>query len=149
MGSSVEKVLYRKAALIFEEMGFLLPRAETSEIGEHDGCNASVSFHGPFSGRLVVSLSSAILAMLSANMLGVPGPVNASYQQDALGEIANVICGNLLPEISDRKAVFHLDAPVLSEGYNPHDIGSGSTPAAQAHFGLDVGCADVALFITA
>jgi len=112
MNSSAEKILYRKAALIFEELGFLMPRSDNAEISQADRISAIVQFNGPFSGCLLVSLGPDMLALLSSNMLGEEGQSNTILERDSLGEIANVICGNALPAIYGFEPVFHLDAPL-------------------------------------
>jgi CheY-specific phosphatase CheX len=113
MNSQVEKILYRKAALIFEELGFLMPQSDFCEPDSSDNPGASISFKGSFNGRLTVSLSGDIFSMLSANMLGQEEPVARQMQEDALREITNVICGNALPAIYGLHEIFHLEAPVF------------------------------------
>jgi len=63
--------------------------------------------------------------------------------RDALGEVANVVCGNLLPEIAGRDAVFRLDAPRAFDGAG---CGHG-TPAAALSLGVDGGRAELALHL--
>jgi len=115
MNSSAEKILYRKAALIFEELGFLMPRSDSIEISQGDRISAAIHFNGPFSGCLLVSLSPDMLPQLSSNMLGDAEQSNEVLERDSLGEIANVICGNALPAIYGFEPVFHLEAPSLVE----------------------------------
>jgi CheY-specific phosphatase CheX len=147
MSNSVEKILYRKAALIFEELGFLLPRAESSESDNSNYCSASVSFQGAFSGRLSVSLSPEVLADLAANMLGDDGRVGDAFEKDALRELSNVICGNALPAIYGAEKIFHLDAPEISDGNNSANDEARFTQAAQVNIGFDCGSAEIKLFV--
>jgi CheY-specific phosphatase CheX len=113
MNSQVEKILYRKAALIFEELGFLMPQSDFCEPDTSDNPGACISFKGSFNGRLTVSLSGEIFSMLSSNMLGQEEPAARQMQEDALREITNVICGNALPAIYGLHEVFHLESPVF------------------------------------
>ena len=79
-----------------------------------DGHAVRVAFRGPFDGALHVAVSAPLAAALAANMLGIPlahARADAALRQDALGELANVICGNVLPLVGGRAAVFHLAAP--------------------------------------
>ncbi|HZF67219.1 MAG TPA: chemotaxis protein CheX [Gemmatirosa sp.] len=63
-------------------------------------------------GALVVAVSDDVAAALAANMLGVAtARADAAARSDALGELANVVCGNVLPAVAGRAAVFHLGAP--------------------------------------
>ena len=147
MNNSAEKILYRKAALIFEELGFLMPRSENADVPETDGPGAMVSFHGPFSGYLLVTLSSGMLSLLSSNMLGEAGRSTAVLEQDSLREIANVICGNALPAIYGFEPIFHLDAPMLLDENNPLRRNSDYKKEAQIHISFDSGHATVTLLV--
>lgn len=73
-----------------------------------------VAFAGPCTGTLDVAVSDDVAIALAANMLGFsPATVGADrqMQRDAVGELANVVCGNVLPLVAGREAVFHLAAP--------------------------------------
>jgi len=147
MSNSAEKILYRKAALIFEELGFLMPRSDAGEFSNTECSHAVVSFSGPFSGCLFLSLSTEILPQLSANMLGEQGDSGAKMEQDALCEVANVICGNVLPAIYGFEPVFHLDAPRSVEQSDFADLISPLHQAAKVNITFDNGHAEVALFV--
>jgi CheY-specific phosphatase CheX len=147
MNSSAEKILYRKAALIFEELGFLMPRSDNSKTDQDDYINAIVSFKGPFSGCLLLSLGSEMLSLLSANMLGDEARSNTAMEQDSLGEIANVICGNALPAIYGFEPVFHLDAPRLVDSSELPAADSQYKKEAEVHISFDNGHAAVTLLI--
>jgi CheY-specific phosphatase CheX len=147
MNNSAEKILYRKAALIFEELGFLMPRPEGSGVSCDERTSAMVLFNGPFSGYLLVSLSTEILSRLSSNMLGAEETSNEVLQQDSLKEISNVICGNALPAIYGFEPIFHLDAPVICEGNGSTMTGTAFDQAAQVHLSFDIGNAEITLFV--
>ena len=75
-----------------------------------------VDFDGPFSGLLVVSASQCLLVELAANMLGEEDSTRCTVDQqyDALKELTNVICGNLLPILAGTKAIFRVGTPVIT-----------------------------------
>ncbi|MBW2359013.1 MAG: chemotaxis protein CheX [Deltaproteobacteria bacterium] len=78
---------------------------------------ASVSFAGPFAGGLVMTVSPQVVFELAANMLGVDNEETTLDQQyDALKESMNVICGNLLPAITGKQAVFNIGSPEIITG---------------------------------
>jgi chemotaxis protein CheY-P-specific phosphatase CheC len=147
MNNSAEKILYRKAALIFEELGFLMPRSDAGEYNRAGSNHAIVSFNGPFSGCLLLSLSSEILPQLSANMLGEQGSSVASLEQDALCEVANVICGNALPAIYGFEPIFHLDAPKSIDESDFENLESAYHQAARVNITFDTGHAEVTLLV--
>jgi hypothetical protein len=111
MDSSAEKVLFRKAALIFEELGFLMPKSDRGLESQLATSGAYISFSGPFSGCLLVMLNEEALSTLSCNMLGLDKPPDETIEQDALGEIANVICANALPAVFGHREIFRLEPP--------------------------------------
>jgi CheY-specific phosphatase CheX len=147
MNSSTEKILYRKAALIFEEIGFLMPRSDNSEISQSDLISAAVHFRGPFSGCLIVSIVPEMLTQLAANMLGDEAQSNELMERDSLGEIANVICGNALPAIYGFEPVFHLDAPSIVEDANELLDSSQYKKEAEVMISFDCGSVSIALLI--
>lgn len=145
MNNLPETILYRTAALIFEELGFLMPRPDSPGDSGDDCQTAVVLFHGPFSGCLKVILNAQLLKALSSNMLGNEDVAGEGFEEDSLREVANVICGNALPAIFGSDPVFNLDAPQLvdSGSFKPQ---SNFTTIATAKIGFDYGTADVTLY---
>jgi hypothetical protein len=147
MTSSLDKELYRAAAMTFEGLGFLFPTPESEE--QHAGAPAraaaGVEFRGPFDGRLVVTIRGEVLPIIAANMLGIEERPSENEQHDALCEIANVICGNVLPRIAGPREVFQIQAP---ESADPSSPPPGHPAAGRACVPLDEGVAEVDLYIT-
>lgn len=134
-------------ATIFEELGFLTPTLTVSE-GQRtaalDG-SASVDFEGPVSGRLMVRLYGGVLPALAANMLGEWEAPSAEMQRDALGELANVLCGNLLRALHGSRAVFHLQAPSLPA----MKVADSASATQRAVLGIENGRTEVELYLRA
>ncbi|MDM7996894.1 MAG: chemotaxis protein CheX [Acidobacteriota bacterium] len=147
MNSSSAKILYRKAALIFEELGFLMPRSDSADAAQEARISAAVHFNGPFSGCLIVSVAPSMLPQLAANMLGEAEQANELMERDSLGEIANVICGNALPAIYGFEPVFHLDAPTILENAATLADQSGYAKEAEVQISFDTGNAMVTLLV--
>jgi hypothetical protein len=143
VNKKLETELHKAATLAFRELSFLLPTPEIDEQQLNARVEAAVSidFEGPFSGNLLVRICGGLLPILAANMLGEEGTLSRSRQYDALGEIANVICGNMLPGIAGSKDVFHVSPPRLSEM-------TDLPPVAEVQMGLGVGRADLLLFVS-
>lgn len=104
-----------------------------------------------FDGALVVAVSDDVARALAGNMLGVaPAQADVQARRDALGEVTNVVCGNVLPLLGGRRAVFHLGAPhpvplaavdaLADAGGVPHG------PARRERLVVESGAAVVALF---
>ncbi|MEE2995434.1 MAG: chemotaxis protein CheX [Gemmatimonadota bacterium] len=71
-------------------------------------------------------------------------PPSIPFQRDALGEITNVLCGNMLPLLSNTKAEFHLQTPTIISDDKIAQVSRGATVSVQV--GLDdYGRADVFL----
>ena len=73
-------------------------------IKETDVLSAEVSFAGRYPGSLTLSAPRKTLVELTASMIGLePGPElpPVDLQQDVLGELTNVICGNFLTKYKD------------------------------------------------
>ena len=98
----------------FEELALLVVDAAepiAADGAPRPACGVRVDFDGPWGGSVVVRVSDDVLDGAAANMLGSDAPPAEPLRRDALGELANVICGNVLPGIAGRTAVFALQAP--------------------------------------
>ena len=146
MNKQHDEILQRVAEETFESLAFLLPMPEPDDPINCTTAIVAVGFDGPFNGELIVTLPEAVLAELTANMLGLDDGDNipAETQQDALKELANVVCGNVLPEIAGTTAVFNVAAPRLTDSATPHSYG-GFAPAATARTYIDEGLATLEL----
>ena len=138
MLSTMERCLSRALTATFEELALICPDTKLSDVQSAAVLDVAVavSFNGPLSGRLVLRASSRILPGIAKNMLGTDGECLFAVQRDALGELANVICGNALPMIGGVEAVFVLSAPYeYVTSAEPHRC----TPVSRACIGIDDG----------
>lgn len=140
--------LRQAAASTFEQLGFLYADDELSEAQAVLPVDAvaRVGFTGPLAGVLEVRLAGDLLGELAGNMLGVDEPPEQAVAMDAFGEVANVICGNVLPLIAGPEAVFNLNAPEVSQG--PRSLLEGKEgEVTRMSMGLEKGRADLAITI--
>ena len=142
MNNKVTEALAQAAGLTFEELGFLFPACETSspQAAANFSNSVIVNFHGDGHGTMVLNVSPELLPVIAENILG-DEETSEEVQLDALGEVANVICGNVLPMIFGKSSVIRMDAPEHSE-FNSTDECAG-----EVHLGFDEGCADVLLYL--
>jgi len=128
---------------------FLVPEEEMSDGAPQAERAVSVAFSGVRQGVLFLSADKGILPELAANMLGYEdgSQVPADQQDDALRELANVMCGNLLPAIAGPKPVFHISAPQDVPESRAPDVFCGSPPAGVARLCVDSGAIEIRLFI--
>jgi chemotaxis protein CheX len=145
--SRYDAPLAETATRALEELCFFFVRPELTDAQREapiDGA-MEVRFHGPLDGRLVVRLCGGTLAALASNMLGDTTDSHA-LQRDALGEVANVICGHLLPVIGGSDAVYLIDAAQPAVVVR----GSDAQLRAEVRLGLEEdGRADLLLYIHA
>lgn len=148
MPNTMVQSLSQTTAATFEELALLFPELELTPEQEEAPLDVTVSvdFRGPFTGRLVLSASTAILPEIAANMLGEAGKRHRPLQRDALGELANVICGNVLPAIAGAEAVFHLSAPRVHDS-DEAPSREDDAPSAQVQFGVEAGRVQSTLYV--
>lgn len=141
---ATEETLTTIGKQVLEMMAFAfeMPSQDKPAVGE-DTLRATVGFNGPVRGTFSLTLPRALLPELVANMLGKDeGAVLPEQQQyDALGELANVICGNLVQAMAGPLLTFRLDSPQID--LNPTPTGTGA--ASTACIMLESGWAELAL----
>jgi CheY-specific phosphatase CheX len=113
----MEQALYQASISTFEDLGLMFPienSGDSSLFGDNSA-RVGVRFRGSFSGEIVLEVDDQMLPAIASNMLGEEEPVEPEMMRDALGEMANVICGNALPAIAGKTEVFRLDPPAVSD----------------------------------
>ena len=145
MTSITRSPLLEAATSTVESLALLLPEPTPSEgqLSAPLARRVRVRFAGPLRGAVEVRATDDVARAVAANMLGVDAADDPRLVQDALGEVANVICGNLLPELAGRAAVFHLGAPAP---VTPAES-AADAPALAIVLGVDDGRAEVALYV--
>ena len=140
--------LFQAATSTFESLALLFPERSSAEGADFVSLEAtvSVSYRGAAGiGRMVVGVTAGVLPALAENMLGSAVTPDLRMQRDALGELANVVTGNVLPLINGPSAVFRLDAPAPA-GDAPFTLQDGETQVAFTRLQMDEGEAILALF---
>ena len=92
-------------------------------------------------------LSGAVTKKLASNISGSEEISSDILSLDALGEIANVICGNVLPRIAGSKEIFHLTSPQSLDTVSESQTRAGLDLLADAKLGLEDGRAEINLFV--
>lgn len=137
------------AGRVIEDMAFLFlsPDGEM-EPDFREVTSAVVPYSGPVSGKLSLTMPDSLLPLVTANMLGEePGFKPSSAQQfDALGELANVVTGNLLGEAAGEGQVFDLGSPKFTNDY-PNRFGEDEVHSS-AVIHLEDGWAEVSLVMS-
>ncbi len=145
---SLATPLAAAAAETLEQLAYLFAEPAAADGVATDDVDGIVAlaFHGPAHGALILQLSGGILPALASNMLGLDGAPSLPDQRDALGEVANVICGNVLPRIAGATAVFALGVPTPYPSWPVATEALGGV-AAEVHLDVEGGRADIALVV--
>lgn len=117
MNDERHAALRKSLVAAFEEMAFTFMDWEESpspppatSIGAVVSCSSSCD--GKW--RFLLAVSPKLLPTVAANMLGLPDDhLSSDDQEDALKELANVVCGNFLPAIAGRAAIWDVGAPTI------------------------------------
>lgn len=140
MMQELDQALSLAATRTFEELCCVWAEPWPADEAEPELAHgAAVAFEGPRAGWLELYVSARTLPPLTATMLG-DDEAPELMQIDALGELANVICGNLLPAVAGADAVFRLGSP----GPVPKTT---SEPTALVRLQLDFGAAELRLHL--
>jgi CheY-specific phosphatase CheX len=82
----------------------------------HPQLEGWIEFTGPVKGKLTLQCEEALAQALAANLLGTDcndfQTQNGAW--DALAELLNVVCGNLVTVLYDAKKPFSLSAPQIN-----------------------------------
>lgn len=139
MNAAVRARMSAVTMATLERLAFLFasPVEEAPAADEPELETVRVDFTGAFTGGLELSVSAPVLAELAANMLGAGEgtALSADEQRDALKELANIVCGNLLPVIAGRATEFNIHAPDLAAA----DARRWEDPVAVSHLVLENG----------
>lgn len=99
---------------VFETLCFMLPAPRGSLPPEPESLSRvvlAVDFKGAGHGALHLTLPESLVAPVASAMLGEDDPLELSEQYDAVCELANIVCGNVLPRVAGERAVFDLASP--------------------------------------
>jgi CheY-specific phosphatase CheX len=95
---------------------------------------ATVAFWGAHDGALSIEFPARLLPVLAMNVLGEEDTPGEDMQRDALGELANIICGNVLPSL-DPDGKFSLGPPAVSAA--PADVAGGLARVATGELQIE------------
>ena len=78
---------------------------------------SSISISGPWSATLLLYCDRTVAVASTASVLGMdPTEVEQADVRDIMGELANIIGGNLKGAVSDDNTAWKLSLPVVSDG---------------------------------
>jgi len=117
MSERIKAIVTKESVQTLEKLAFIFATPEEEDITPEAGesVDVAIRFNGPFSGGMLVLYPQGDLDELAANMLGLDeaDEISADQKLDALKETINIVCGNILPAIGGKKAVFDINSPVV------------------------------------
>lgn len=106
-------------------------RVDSRELGDRVVCS-SISISGPSSATVLFFTDSALAHAGASTVLDIPaGELTDADVHDVMGEIVNIIGGNLKGVVSDEDSEWSLTLPVVS---NAMQTSPGARLAAEVHF---------------
>jgi chemotaxis protein CheY-P-specific phosphatase CheC len=119
MSDRIKKIVTSESVQTLEKLAFIFAMPEEDDIAPEEGetVDVAINFTGPFSGSMLILYPQSDLNELAANMLGLDDEDEIAGDQklDALKETINIVCGNVLPAIGGKEAVFDIDPPIIIE----------------------------------
>lgn len=147
MKAQIEKKLMDAAVKTFEETCFMYIMPELEDIQDKLPIDAvaEIKYRGNFTGKLVIEIRGGLLDAIAVNMLGQEKP-SLQQKQDALGEIANIICGNVIPALSSQGGEYKIESPsIIRENQTQSNL--LGEPLAHTVLNLNQGRADLKFFV--
>ncbi len=150
MPESLEAVLVGATQSALEKTAFLFAEpgapAAADDDAAHDTVFATVAFSGSHRGAVSISFPANLLPVLAVNVLGEEEAPDAATQLDALGELANIICGNVLPALNPE-GKYSLGSPAV--GAAPAVIARDAVRVAAGDMQIDGEKVETALWLCA
>jgi CheY-specific phosphatase CheX len=140
MSESLTQALRQATASTFEKFAMLIAENAPLRAGpQGEPRTTAIVLTGGTNGQFELDVDSSLLPEIAQEMLGV---ADADYQAevDVLGELANVICGNLLAELPSEGTT-HLSAPSISVALYR------GAPVARAAFSVERRSVEARLFL--
>ena len=118
-GGNLE-VVSRVFADVLEKQAFLFAEPAPEDLlvfPEAGTVVASVGFDGDMDGTIVLTCPGNLALEMAANMMGVDASSDSAREKtgDALKEVLNVTCGNVMTALAGMRPVFNMAPPVIME----------------------------------
>jgi chemotaxis protein CheY-P-specific phosphatase CheC len=134
-----------------EKLAFLFAFPDNERVNDSSdpAVVGRIDFNGYFDGFLLMRISDCAIPELANNMLGLDddAQISRAEQQDALKEMLNVICGNVLPALAGDQVEFNIQAPEILTPTQSAQLSRKGQPACTVRLTLEEGFCDLYFFI--
>jgi CheY-specific phosphatase CheX len=112
MKSKIEKVLEEASVNTFEDTCFMYQVPELNDVQKNLTLEAAaeVKYRGDYTGSLLIETRGGLFSAIAANILSIDSP-SCLQKKDALGEVANIICGNVVTSLGRSKQGYKIESP--------------------------------------
>jgi CheY-specific phosphatase CheX len=148
MKTKIKAILESSAIATFEDVCFMyqVPEFKNAQKKLKPQAAAEVKYTGDCSGRLVIETYGDLFTAIAGNILSDNSP-GLSKKKDALGEIANIICGNVVASLGRSKKGYRIGAPTsLAKDQLPKGKKTVK-PFAEVCLNFNEGRADIKFFV--
>jgi CheY-specific phosphatase CheX len=148
MKRQIENVLKESTIKTFEDICFIYQVPELKDDQKNMALEAvaEVKFRGNFTGKLVIETRGGLFSAIAANMLSNDVPEDRQ-KKDALGEVANIICGNVVPSLGRSEPEYKIEGPRCLNKDDLLKEEKQEKPLAEITLNFNQGRADIKLFV--
>ena len=148
MKKQIENVLTVSTIKTFEDICFIyqVPELKDDQKNLTLEAAAEVKYKGKFTGKLVIETRGGLFSAIAANMLSNDVP-SIQQKKDALGEIANIICGNVVPSLGRSDPEYKIESPRFLNKDDLLKEEKQGKPLAGITLNFNQGRVDVKLFV--
>jgi CheY-specific phosphatase CheX len=148
MKKQIENVLRESTIKTFEDICFIyqVPELKDDQKNLVLEAAAEVKFRGIFTGRLMIETRGGLFSAIASNMLSNEVP-SIQQKKDALGEVANIICGNVVPSLGRSEPEYKIESPICLNTDDLLKEDKQEKPLAEVTLNFNQGRADIKLFV--
>ncbi len=149
MKTQVEKFLIESTVKTLEDLCFMYQEPELKDAQENLPLEAAAEVKyrsDDFTGKLVIETRGGLFSAIATNILSIDNP-STKQKKDALGEMANIICGNVVPSLGEGGREYKIEAP---RSLNKDDLLKEKLreePVAAITLNFNDGRVDIKLFV--
>jgi chemotaxis protein CheY-P-specific phosphatase CheC len=149
MKAQIKKVLIESTIRTFEDLCFMYQEPELKDAQENLPLEAAAEVKyrsDDFTGKLLIETRGGLFSAIATNILSNDDPIT-QQKKDALGEIANIICGNIVPSLGGGRWEYKIEPP---RSLNKEDLLKEEwqeEPVAEITLNFNDGRADIKLFM--
>ena len=149
MKTQIKKVLIESTIRTFEDLCFMYQEPELKDAQENLPLEAAAEVKyrsDDFTGKLLIETRGGLFSAIATNILSNDDP-SSQQKKDALGEIGNIICGNVVPSLGGGGREYKIEPP---RSLNKDDLLKEEwqeEPVAEITLNFNDGRADIKLFV--